>query len=268
MQARTLPLALGASALLLLVACGPSLASPTATVEATANTPEPPTPNPEPESALVPIDATWSEYSNHRLGFSIQVPNTMYHGMGDCIWREDGSDQSYRPVMAEVPVAVFEDIDRVYLTAASYIELTQPTQEPSGAGYRTFFAGCDRITNTLERVRDQESTSALWEIAVREVDGEADLEALIDDYYGECFSLGEVTETDTPGLFRVRVLGDGLTPEESTCRLFGMYVFLYSPGSQRAATWGTGQSVHFISNPETGEGHDAEMRESFRFLTE
>lgn len=268
MPLRSLPTFAFASLLLALLACSQSPTSPTGPPGSPTPTPEPSlTPTvPPPESTLVPIDDTWSEYRNYRLGLAIRVPRTMFHGMGDCIWREDATDHSYRPLWAEVPVAIFEDVDRVYITSASYVELTQGTQEPSGAGYRWLFAGCERIENTLERVRAQESTSAIWEIVVRQVSSEADIEALIDDHYGECFRLGEISESDAPGVFRVQVLGDGLPPEESTCRLYGMYVFRYSPAHQRAATWMTGQSVHFIYDPDTGDGYDSEMLESFRFL--
>lgn len=266
MRHPTLPLLTGACVLLTVLACGPSLATPTATIEPPTATPVPPTPTPEPESTLIPIDATWSEYTNYRLGFALRIPNTMFHGMGDCVWREDGDDHSYRPVMAEVPVAVFEDVDRVFITAASVIELTGQTQEPSGLGYRSFFSGCERIVNTLETVRTQEMTSAIWEIGVREVNSEADLEALVDEVYGEACQFEGTSESDTPGVLRVHLQGDGLPPEETACWLNYTYVFLYSPELHRAATWITGQSIYFIYDPSTGEGYDGQMRESFRFL--
>ena len=247
-------------------ACGPAAAAPTASAPPLTATPPPPTPTPAPDATLLPLDDTWNEYVNHRLGFSMRVPRTMHHPMGDCVWRGEQGDPSYRPLMAEVPVAIFEDVDRVYITADSYAELTLPTQEPRGAGYRTLFAGCDHILNTLERVRAQESTSAIWEIVVGEVTREADLEALIDEVYGEACQVGETHEAEQPGVLGVRVLGDGLPPEQSACWLNYMYVFLYAPARGLAATWITGQSIHFISNPDTFDGYDAAMLESFRFL--
>ena len=253
---------------LLLPACAspiPSAPSPSPTSVPTREpTPVPATPTPG--SVRIPIDDTWTEYRNGRLGFSMRIPQTMLYGMGDCRWSEDGGDHSYRPVWAEVPVEIFEDVDRVFITAANVVELTGQVQEPAGAGYRSFFSGCERIENSLERVRSQESTSALWEIAVAHTGSEADLETLIDDYYGECFRLGEFTEADANGILRVRVLGDGLPPEESACLLNYGYILLYSPAHERAATWATGQSTHFLYDVTTGEGYDAEMAESFRFL--
>jgi len=264
-----------AALLLALLACGPSLASPTGTNEPpTATqvpptpsvTPEPPTPTPETESTLVPIDATWSEYVNERLGFAIRIPHTAFWYGGDCVWTEDEGDHSYRPVWAELPLAIFEDTDRVYISAASTIAFTLPTQEPSGAGYRTYFAGCERIASTIETVRNREMTSGTWEIVARDVESEADLEALIDDVYGEACWLGGTMETDVPGLLRVHVEGDGPPPEETTCWVNYMYVFLYSPELSRAVTWITGQSTYFVIDPDTHEGYDGEMIRNFRFL--
>lgn len=248
------------------LACGPAAATPTASAPPLTATPPPPTPTPVPDATLLPLDDTWNEYVNHRLGFSMRVPRTMYHPMGDCVWRGEQGDPSYRPLMAEVPVAVFEDVDRVYLAAASYAELIQPTQEPHGAGYHTLFAGCDHIINTLDRARAQEGTSNFWEIVVREAHGPADLEALVDEVYGEACQVGETREAEQPDVLWVRVLGDGLPPEQSACWLNYMYVFLYAPARGLAATWITGQSIHFISNPDTFDGYDTEMLESFRFL--
>jgi len=252
--------------LVALLACSGLPAAPTPTLKPAAETPAPPTVTSEPEASLVPIDATWSEYVSPRLGFSIRVPNAAYFGNGDCVWTEADGDHSYRPVMAEVPVAVFEDVDRVYITAAAYTELTLPTEEPAGAGVRTFFAGCEPITNSLELVRTQESIIPVWEIVIREIGSDADLESLIDEVYGEACRLEGTTESDTPGVLCVQMQGDGLPPETTACWLNFMYVFLYDPALQRAATWGSGQSIYFIRETTTYAGYDAEMIESFRFL--
>jgi len=194
------------------------------------------------------------------------VPHSAFWYGGDCVWSEADGDHSFRPVWAEVPVAVFEDVDRVYITAATTIEFTQPTPEAT-PGYRTFFAGCDHITNTLETMRNRErGHSGTWEIVVRDIASDADLEALIDDVYGEACWLGEVVETDTPGIFRVRVEGDGPPPPPPSCWVNYQYVFRYSPELGRAITWITGQSTYFVADPDTHEGYDQAMEESFRFL--
>ena len=259
-----------AALLLALLACGPSLATST-TSEPPTPTSEPPTltarpsPTPDPQATLVWIDETWSEYINERLGYALRVPHTAFWYGGDCIWSEADGDRSYRPVWAEIPVMMLEDVDRVYITAASTIEFTQPTQE-APPGYRTFFAGCEQIINTLERVRTREISSGTWEIVVRDIASDADLEAMIDDVYGEACRLGEVVETDTPGVLRVRVQGDGPPPPPPNCWANYMYVFHYSPELGLAITWITGQSTYFVSDPDTHEGYDGEMIRSFRFL--
>jgi hypothetical protein len=263
---------------LTILACGQAPVPPTPTGQPPSATPEPPTPTITPEpptstpelpSTLVEIDATWSEYMNERLGFAIRVPRAAFWYGGDCVWSEADGDHSYRPMWGEVPVAVFEDVDRVYITAATHIEFTQRTDEAWeawGGNTRAFFAGCERISSTLEWVRDREITSGTWEIVAREVEDEADLEALIDDVYGAACQLGEVIETDTPGIFRVRVLGDGPPPPPPNCWVNYMYFFRYSPESGRAITWITGQSTYFVADPATAEGYDQAMVESFRFL--
>lgn len=59
------------------------------------------------------------------------------------------------------PAAPDADANRVCIAPASHVEFTLPTQEPSGSTSRTFFAGCDRTTNTLELVPTQEIRSSI-----------------------------------------------------------------------------------------------------------
>ncbi len=70
-----------------LLACGPSPSTPTATDELSTATREPPSPTPttepptptaELQATLLPVDATWGEYVNERLGFAIRVPHTAF----------------------------------------------------------------------------------------------------------------------------------------------------------------------------------------------
>lgn len=225
-----------------------------------------PTPSPAPSAAeLIPIDDDWNLYVNRRLGFSLKVPTSMYRHDADCYWREDG-DSSYRPREGTVPVEIFEGEDTVYITSEYVTVLTEPTQIPSGGGYRTRFAGCERLENSVTMLAERDYTSYIWEIAIRPIDGEADLERLIDDYYGECFSMGEIQPMEGKPYATVRIVGDEKPVEESECLLRGGYVFLYSQELRLAATWGTGQMIHFSSEGPNQEGRDSEMRTSFEFL--
>jgi hypothetical protein len=69
----------------------------------------------------------------------------------------------------------------------------------------------------LETVRNREmGASGTWEIVVRNIASDADLEALIHDVYGEACRLGEVVETNAPGVYRVHVQGNGPPPPHPT----------------------------------------------------
>jgi hypothetical protein len=217
-------------------------------------------------SELVEIDDIWNQYTNYRLGFSMRVPRMQYRHDADCYWNETESDSSYRPLGAIVPVVVIEGEDRVFITGEYYSELTLPTQIPSGNGYRTEFDGCEQVTNDLDRMLATESTSFFWEIVVWDIAFPADLEALVDAVYGECFSVGEISPVEGRGYQQVRVQGDGKPVEESTCLLRGGYIFYYSPELGRAATWLTGQSYHFPADAEYAKAYDAQMVENFEFI--
>lgn len=219
-------------------------------------------------SALISIDERWNHYTNHRLGFSIQVPKTHFRGDASCYWNETADDSSFRPLGDLVPVVVIEGEDRVFITSKSFSELTLPTQIPSGAGYRTEFDGCEMVENNLEFISQSEVTSYIWEIVVWEIASEDDLEQMVDAVFGECFQVGEIVPAEGGKYQGVRVQGDGLPVEESMCLLRGGYIFFYSPEAGKAATWLTGQSYHFLADAETSEAYDAMMVESFEFIAE
>jgi hypothetical protein len=263
--------------LLAAASCAPSgpdvaqsnLATPEPASVATIAAPSSPQPTrtTEPqESKLESVDATWNRYTSHRLGFSMLVPRSMFRTDVSCYWNEDGGDFSYRPLAGNVPVVVIEAEDRVYITSKYLVALTEPTRVPSGLGYVTSFAGCEWRENTEESVAHRDYSSYIWEILVRPIGSDQDLEDLVDDYFGECFSVGEITPVEGRGYSHVRVVGDQKPIEESECLLRGMYVLLYSESVGRAATWKTGQMVHFAASEEYDVIYDQEMYESFEFL--
>jgi len=216
--------------------------------------------------SLISQDETWNLYTNPRLGIEMLVPKLTYRWDVGCVWVGGELEGSYRPQGGFVPVIVQEADERVVISGASYAKLTLPTRVPSGAGYHTNFAGCEQREITLEAIAGSMGTSGIWEIWVFPVGSPEDLEAWIDKIFGPCFSLGEMRPLEGRGLMQVQVRGDGKPVEESECLLRGMYVFLYSPDRQRAAAWLTGQSMHFVSDPQTGEGYDSEMYASFKFI--
>jgi hypothetical protein len=219
-----------------------------------------------PETEIIPINPEWNTYINHRLGFSMNIPTSMYRSDAGCVWKEDG-DNSWRPEGGHVPVTVIEGEDRVYITSESIAILTQATQIPSGNGYRYVYGGCERLKNSLEMVANREYSSYIWEIAIRPIESEADLEDLIDAYYGACYSVGEILPLEGKDYYQVKVEGDGKSVEDSECLLRGGYEFVYSPEFRIAATWGTGQMVHFSSGESNEVPKDGEMISSFTFLS-
>ncbi len=252
---------------LILVACkADSVATPSATSILDEMQPTGDVQPAESAAELVEIDENWNQYTNYHLGFSMLVPKMQFRHDADCYWNETESDSSYRPSGDVVPVIVIESEDRVFITGEFYSELTLPMQIPSGNGYRTEFDGCEQVMNDLDRMLATEETSFFWEIVVWDIASQADLEAMVDAIYGECFSVGVISPLDGREFQHVRVQGDGKPVEESICLLNGSYVFYYSPTMGKAATWLTGQSFHFPADAEYSETYDEQMVESFAFI--
>jgi hypothetical protein len=263
-------------AILEISACNKMIPNPTLLTEATnvseisptrepTSSPEPTPTQDYPEAAIVPINDEWNTYINHRLGFSMDIPSSMYRSDASCYWNENG-DYSYRPRGEKVPVVVIEGNDRVYITSKYDVVLTQATQIPAENGYRYKYGGCEWLENNLDLVENRDYSSYIWEIAIRRIESNDDLESLIDDYYGECFSLGEISPLEGRSFSTVKVIGDGKPVEESECLLRGGYVFFYSQEFKIAATWKTGQMAHFSSTGVNEGINDETMLASFEFI--
>lgn len=255
---------------LVLAACAASGPAPTAAVTAAPATPTTASTagfaSPGPSYVeVISIDTAWNHYVNHRLGFAMDVPTSMFRDDATCYWHEEG-DYSYRPEAGKLPVVVIEGEDRIYITSQYDMVLTRPTQIASGAGYTYKYGGCELRENDVELLANRDYTSYIWEIILRPIATDADLEALIDEVYGECFSLGEISPVEGKDYSRVQVLGDGKPVEESECLLRGGYTFFYSPDLQIAATWLTGQSIHFPSEGLNQGSQDGRMIDSFEFV--
>lgn len=194
----------------------------------------------------------------------MNIPKTMYRWDAVCEPNERSEGTIYKPGPGMVPVVVFEGGDRVYITSETVIALSSSKVDPAG---KTKYPNdqCEIKKNTLEMLWHRDYTSYIWDIYVQPVDAEEDLERMVDNYYGECFSVGEITPVEDKDFFFVRVVGDRKPIEESQCLLRGMYIFAYSKDHGIAATWKTGQSVHFPSGPKN-EGYDGEMWRSFQFI--
>ncbi|MBN1265564.1 MAG: hypothetical protein JXA25_08730 [Anaerolineales bacterium] len=231
-------------------------------------TPAPISPTPTyPPAELVEIMPDWFQYTNYRLGFTMEIPRLMYRHDAGCYWKEEDGDSSFRPQGGLMPVVVVEGENRVYITSKYLMYLIEPTQIPSGAGYRYEYGGCDMRPASVEVLEEDENTSFRWVIAVWPVETDEDLEMLVDAYYDPCYTVGEMELDEELGYYRVKMVGDGKPPEESECLVNFGYTINYSPEIGIAATWYQGQSIHFAENAMNDPSFDARMRDSFRFLT-
>lgn len=216
---------------------------------------------PSPASAgseITPVDASWNLYTNQDLGFSIKFPKA---AMGDApceLKTGETGRESYRPVQGSVPVKVFEEPSGLYFAHEYRYELTGETVE-NGVSY---FTGCEKVANSLAYL--QANSPRTWHIVSQKVVGDAELTAFIQAQFQPACQLGEKTVSTQPGVFDVKVLGDGKEPGESECFLNYMYVVKYSPEKQRVWKWDLGQAFTFY---EAGnEEYDSEMKNSFKVL--
>ena len=241
----------------------PDIKKPSLTVMPNSSTPQPSL-TPEPvTSELISLNQEWNSYLNYRLGFSMDIPTSMYRYDALCQWDETLGDYVMPPEAGVVPVVVIEGEDTVYITSQHFIQDIKKTPVSGGAEYK----GCEYIESNLEFLRDWDYTSYLWEIKFRTIESPEDLEILIDEYFGECFSAGEIKPVEGKSYSWIRILGDEKPVEESTCLLRGGYKLYYSEELQNAAIWYTGQSIHFPTSGGVDYGsQDGDMLDSFEFI--
>lgn len=225
-----------------------------------------PTPSVPKELALTSLNATWNQYTNYQLGFSIKVPKEMLQRYGSCKWDEEGGDHSYRADPALVPVKIYEDTQNstVYIASEYYYELTGETIE----NYISYYSECNKVPNSLERVRreyraERSHYQQAWNIIVKEVANDSQLDSFIKERYGSGCALGQKTPSEQEGVFNVRIEGT----IETGCIVNYITVLRYFPAKNKVVSWHLGQDVTFYKVLGTEDIiYDWEMTESFRFL--
>ena len=228
-------------------------------------TPEPSL-TPEPDIVeILPLDEVWSKYLNHRLGFSLKIPKQMFRADAGCQQHGSGDVIYFTPEQGLLPVVVLEGTDRVIITTKTDIILSS-SSAATEKNPNPLNDQCEIIENSFQYAFDLDYTSYNWEIVLREIGSEADLESLVDAYYGECFSVGDFTPVEGKDYMRGKILGDGKPVEESKCLVRWGYQLLYSSELKIAATWHTGQSIHFSDSFMTETSYDGEMIASFEFI--
>jgi len=227
-----------------------------------------PTPSVPKELALTSLNATWNQYTNHQLGFSIKVPKEMLQRYGSCKWDEEGGDHSYRADPALVPVKIYEDAQNstVYITSEYYYELAGETIE----NYVSYYSKCNKVPNSLERVRreyraERGHYQQAWDIIVRNVANDNQLNSFIKERYGSSCELGQKTSSGQEGVFNVTI-----DTGAEDCIVNYMTVLRYYPTKNKVVSWHLGQAVTFykVLGTVVQEDiiYDQEMAESFRFL--
>lgn len=225
-------------------------------------------------SSLESLDETWNKYTDCALGFSIKVPKKMSAFYGSCEWKTD----SYRPKEALVPVKIFEDNDNgvVYITSEYYHELAGETVK----GGVHYYSKCDKVLNSLERIKSELRSGErghyqqAWDIVVKDVANDSELDAFIKERYGWGCSLGEKTPAKQEGVYSLGIAspeGVGGIEEafEKGCLVNYMTVLKYFPAKNKVVSWHIGQAYTFSKTLGTELEdviYDEAMVESFEFL--
>lgn len=210
------------------------------------------------ESTLTSLDGTWNLYTNHEYGFSMKIPKNTYHPYGSMCRYEANS---YRPKAGLVPVKIFED-EKIYISTEYFYKMGGQT---TNNGYSNF-STCEKMINSIANLQAQDYSSdqSKWTLWVKKVSTDDQIEAFIDEKYGEACKMGEKVASNQAGVFEVKVLGDGKEMDESECVVNYMTTIRYSPEKSLLVSWDMGQAPTFMSL-DLKTVYDSEMTKSFKF---
>lgn len=212
------------------------------------------------EPKFISVDEIWNKYDDPIAGFSLKVPKQMLEPYANCPYVTT-NDHSYRPKEGLVPVQFFLDNGVVFLAAQYIYRLGGETME----GGRNYFSKCDKTLNSVTILADRENYhSPAWEIVVKTINSDLELEQFLKNRYGEGCKLGEKKPFAQEGVFDIMIEGDGLDLGETKCPLNYMTKVLYSPTRKKLAAWDIGQACGF-AYPTFDKCLDMEMVDSFRF---
>lgn len=201
-------------------------------------------------------------YTNNKLAFSIHIPSHMVVFGGGCQYNQ--TEQSYRPQTSAVPVVTFEDGNSVYLTHDYYYFLGGEQKTTRGVGTVSSFSTCNKVTNTLELLKDQKNFHEnKWKIIVETVKNDTELNSFIQKTYGSGCHVGEQQPSKQEGVYDVTINGDGKDLGETQCPINYLLALKYYPEKQKVATWALGQACTFFTEDQTCL--DSQISESFRF---
>ena len=216
-----------------------------------------------PESELIQINDDWFQYKNHRLGFSIKIPaNPVWSAGAQC-------SELNIPEPGFLPLTVIEGEDRIYITTETTLQFPFSERDKASKVEPVRGENCEVVKVTLDLIQNEDYFPlGLWEIAIKSIGSENDLEVFTDEYYGECYYVTEKQPLIERGLINVKISGneDLNVDPDATCVVRWAYLYYYSEEFSRAATWMFGQSLHFCANGPNNDCYDNEMLQSFMFI--
>lgn len=214
-----------------------------------------------PDSEIISLDETWSKYTNYKLGFLIKIPKKIWTISTFNLCKEDDEGRFKKPAARlEVPAKAFEDEDTVYIREEYYYEKSDSNDE------------CKKITNTLSLIKDKDNPSRYsWNIIVRDIKNENELENFIKERFGKGCSINERKTTNQSGVYDITVTsitGETITKD---CVFNFIYVIKYYPEKQKAVQWDLGQDCSFSNNSRFSSNiiptcFDWDMKDSFKFI--
>lgn len=180
----------------------------------------------------------WQIYRSDQFGFEIKYPKEALGFGGDCNFD------------TMVPIKVFEYEDGVYISY-EYI-------------FKKIDGECKKIDNSLDMLQDEPS----WNIVVRNVKDDDELDNFINDYYsnqGDC-RLGEKKMTSQEGVYSVYTYWDGRDLGTSDCYINYVSIIKYFPEKCIVVAWDDGQEPYFWGDAKGNVTFDQEMIDSFKFI--
>ena len=218
-----------------------------------------------PDSEVISLDDTWNQYVNSRLGISIRFPKMMIAQYGACRWSEEGTDHSYRPEAALVPVRVFEDTNTIYIAAEYYYQLADEICQEDG---RCYYAECSKVMNTQILLQDSENVyQQMWKLEVEEVQDDEELDEFIKSRYGVGCKLGKKESVGQQGVYKVGIEeeeeGEAECPHLHWTYASGYEVRHCENTNLAIAMYLNGYST-FLGDERGNVTYDEEMRDSVR----
>lgn len=199
----------------------------------------------------------WKSYSNADLKFSINYPKSVFVPQGYCEKITEGSETSYRPKPAAVPIKIFEDKNGIFIAP----EYTYELSEPKTLNNVTYFGSCQKKSNTLSGLKTEQKS---WHIIAESVPTKDALETFVQTQFGAGCSVGTMTSTAANNkVYDVKIEGDGLEMPDTLCGINYIYVLKYVPEAKMVYTYNLGQAYSFSKDPGGSEYYDEEMNQSF-----